>query len=248
MTLQRPLRVLIVDDEDSFRLSLEIALKMSDKHSVESCGSGESAVELLQNNEYDVMLLDYKLPEMSGLDVLIWMREKNIDTPVIMLTGMGSEELAVDVMKLGAYDYISKPHLEIDRLAHTISNVHDRYLYRKEMENRKLEEHKEKERQKELASLQTFQNSINSLGQFLNNGVVSLETKIQTRESELLKFVNTEGREEVHKTFTDLKQELEIISSGVKSMLELSTLVGHKLDSIQNKQQEEDKENAKKES
>lgn len=237
----RPLRILIVDDEASFRMSLEIALKMSNKYTVESCESGEMAIELIQNNEYDAILLDYKLPEMSGLEVLQWMHEKNIDVPVIMLTGVGTEELAVDAMKLGAYDYISKPHLEIDRLPLTISSVHERHLYRKDMERRKLEEHKEQERQKELASLQMFQSTVNSLGQFLNNGLVTLATKINNKENELSKFVKAEGKEEILQLFAELKHELDVISSGIKSMLELSTLVTQKLEGIQNFHREENK-------
>lgn len=245
MTLTRPLSVLIVDDEDSFRMSLEIALKMSNRHLIESCSSGEMAIELLGKKEYDVILLDYKMPNKSGLDVLQWMHSNKIDTPVIMLTGVGSEELAVGAMKLGAYDYISKVHLEIDRLPLTISSVHERHLYRKEIEHRKLEEQKEEERRKELSSLQMFQNTVSSVGEFVNSGLATLAGKIQDRESELMKFVKAEGQEELLKTLADLKHELEVVSSGVKSMLELSTLVTQKLEGIQNSRREEGKDSQK---
>jgi len=233
MTVPKPLRVLIVDDEDSFRLGLEIALKMSDDYVVESCGSGETAMELLQNNEYDVVLLDHKLPEMSGLEVLRRMHEKNIDIPAIMITGFGSEELAVDTMKLGAYDYISKAHLEVDRLPLTINNVYERHLLRKEMEQRKLEERKQKERQQELEVLRSFQNTVSSVGQFVTNSLSTLGTMLQQREGELMKFIKEGGREELQKTLAEMKQELEVISSGVKSMLDLSSLVTQKLEEIQ---------------
>lgn len=241
MTLSRPIRVLIVDDEDSFRMSLEIALKMSSKHLIESCDTGETTIELLKQNEFDVILLDNKLPEMSGMDVLRWMHENNNDTPVIFLTGVGSEEIAVDAMKLGAYDYISKAHLEIDRLPLTINSVHERHMYRREMFRRQLEEQKQQERQKELAALQMFQNTVNSLGQFVNNGLTSLSKMIEDREHELVKSVSAEGRERLQKTIADLKHELEVISSGVKSMLNLSTLVTQKLAGIQNSHKQEEK-------
>lgn len=233
MTIPKPLRVLIVDDEDSFRLGLEIALKMSDDYVVESCGTGETAMELLQNNEYDVVLLDHKLPEMSGLEVLRRMHLKNIDIPAIMITGFGSEELAVDTMKLGAYDYISKAHLEVDKLPLTINNVYERHLLRKEMEHRRLEERKQQERQEELAVLRTFQNTVSSVGQFVTNSLTTLGTMIQNREGDLMKFVKEAGREELQKTLAEMKQELEVISSGVKSMLDLSSLVTQKLEEIQ---------------
>jgi DNA-binding NtrC family response regulator len=241
MTIKRPLNVLVVDDEDSFRLGLEIALKMSDRHIVESCGTGERALELMKNKGYDVILLDYKLPDFSGLEVLRRMHEKNIDTPVIMLTGLGTEEIAVNSMKHGAYDYISKAHLEIDRLPLTINNVYERHLLRKEMEHRKLQERKQHERQEELAVLQTFQNTVSSVGQFVTNSLSTLGTMIQHREEELMKFTKKEGQEEMQKTFSELKHELEVISSGVKSMLDLSALVTQKLDEIQQSQPQPDK-------
>lgn len=244
MTIPKPLRVLIVDDEDSFRLGLEIALKMSDDYLVESCGTGEGAKSLLQSKQYDVVLLDHKLPEMSGLAVLRWMHEKNIDVPVIMITGYGSEELAVDTMKLGAYDYISKAHLEVDKLPLTINSVYERHLLRREMEHRKLEERKQHERQEELAILRTFQNTVNSVGQFVTSSLNTLGTMIQSREGELMKFVKDSGHDELQKTLAEMKQELEVISSGVKSMLDLSSLVTQKLEEIQQFQRDAEKKNS----
>lgn len=236
--MTRPFHVLVVDDEDAFRMSLEIGLKLSRRHTVDSCGTGEKAIEMLGAGEFDVALLDYKLPDMSGLDVLQWMHEKGVDIPVIMLTGYGSEELAVEAMKLGAYDYISKANLEIDRLPITISSVYERHQYRKEMERRRLEERGEQERQKELAALQMFQSTVSSVGQFVTSGLTTLASRIQERENELLRVANESSREEIRNTMANLKHELEVISSGVKSMLELSTLVTQKLEGIQRPQRE----------
>ena len=234
MALSPPLRVLVVDDEDSFRMSLEIGLRMFKSYEIESCDSGEKAVELLRKDSYDVVFMDYKMVEMTGLDVLRWMNEKNIDTPVVMLTGAGSEEIAVNAMKLGAYDYIMKEQLSVDRLPLTVNSVHERHLYRKELFRRQLEDRKDQHRQKELAALQMFQNTVNSVGQFVNGGLSNLSKKIQDREGDVLGFVRSEGRERVVEMLEDLRHELEVISAGVKSMLELSTLVGEKLEGIQN--------------
>jgi DNA-binding NtrC family response regulator len=98
--------VLLVDDEDSFRLSIEMALKMTNEFIVQSCDSGESAVRILRKEAFDVILLDYKMSEMSGLDVLEWMHSQKILTPVILVTGAGSEAIAIEALKLGAYDYL----------------------------------------------------------------------------------------------------------------------------------------------
>ncbi|MEX1138773.1 MAG: response regulator [Bacteroidota bacterium] len=230
----KPLRILVVDDQDSFRMSLEIALSISEKHEVTMSDSGEDAIEKLKADEYDVVLLDYKMPGLSGLDVLAWMHENKNDTPVIMLTAAGSEEVAVEAMKLGAYDYLSKEHIEIDRLPLTINSVHERYLYRREISLRERQEIEHREQQKDMASLQMFQSTVNSIGQFVNNGLFQLTKEISSAESELLKYVNDDGRKAFLDSFSSLKQEFEVVSSGLKSMLDLTTLVTQKLEGIQN--------------
>lgn len=230
----KPLRVLVVDDQDSFRMSLEIALSISEKHEVTMSDSGEDAIEKLKADEYDVVLLDYKMPGLSGLDVLAWMHENKNDTPVIMLTAAGSEEVAVEAMKLGAYDYLSKEHIEIDRLPLTINSVRERYLYRREISRRERQEIEQREQQKDMASLQMFQSTVNSIGQFVNNGLFQLTKEISSAESELLKYVTEDGRQAFLASFSSLKQEFEVVSSGLKSMLDLTTLVTQKLEGIQN--------------
>lgn len=230
----KPLRVLVVDDQDSFRMSLEIALSISDKHEVTMSDSGEDAIEKLKADAYDVMLLDYKMPGMSGLDVLGWMHENKVDTPVIMLTAAGSEEVAVEAMKLGAYDYLSKEHIEIDRLPLTINSVYERHLYRREMNRREREELELREQQKDMASLQMFQHTVNSIGQFVNNGLSQLANEINGAEARLLPSVKDEGRQAFLETFAALKQEFDVVSSGLKSMLDLTALVSQKLEGIRN--------------
>jgi DNA-binding response OmpR family regulator len=230
----KPLSVLVVDDQDSFRMSLEIALSISDKHEVTMSDSGEDAVEKLKADTYDVILLDYKMPGMSGLDVLAWMHENKVDTPVIMLTAAGSEEVAVEAMKLGAYDYLSKEHIEIDRLPLTINSVFERYLYRREMSKRERQEVEMREQQKDMASLQMFQHTVNSIGQFVNNGLSQLSKEIGNAETLLLPFVKEDGRQTFLETFNALKQEFEVVSSGLKSMLDLTALVSQKLEGIRN--------------
>lgn len=215
-------------------MSLEIALSISEKHEVTMSDSGEDAIEKLKADEYDVVLLDYKMPGLSGLDVLAWMHENKNDTPVIMLTAAGSEEVAVEAMKLGAYDYLSKEHIEIDRLPLTINSVHERYLYRREISRRERQEIEQREQQKDMASLQMFQSTVNSIGQFVNNGLYQLTKEIGNAESELLRYVNEDGRQAFLTSFSSLKQEFEVVSSGLKSMLDLTTLVTQKLEGIQN--------------
>ena len=226
------LRVLIVDDEDSFRLSLEMALKMTDKFSVRSCGSGESAIELLKNEQFDTILLDNKMEDMSGLEVLQWMHNQEIQTPTIMITAAGSEAVAVEAMKLGVYDYLRKDQLDIDRLRLAIKSVCERYLFKQQMIEREAEKRLLKEKQKELDSLRLFHDTVNSVGQLLEKSLSDLQKNLGSIERELLGSVTDSAHERFKEVFSELHQSLEVISSGVGSMRNLSSLVTHRLDEI----------------
>ncbi|MCX6135432.1 MAG: response regulator [Ignavibacteriales bacterium] len=227
------LRVLIVDDEDSFRLSIEMALKMSDKFSVRSCGSGEAAMELLKTEQFDAILLDNKMEDMSGLEVLQWMHEQEIQTPTIMITAAGSETVAVEAMKLGVYDYLRKDQLDIDRLRLAIKSVCERYLFKQEMIEREAEKRMLKEKQKELDSLRLFHDTVNSVGQLLEKSLTDLQKNLGDFQTELLGSVTDGAHARFKEVFKELHQSVEVISTGVASMRNLSAVVTHRLDEIQ---------------
>ncbi len=99
--------VLIVDDEPDIRDALEEVLR--NDYQVSSVEDGRAAVVSLEHSQYDVVLLDLKMPYLTGLDVLKEIRRNKQDVSVIMLTGYATVETAVEAMKLGAYDFIRKP-------------------------------------------------------------------------------------------------------------------------------------------
>ncbi|MCW3142139.1 MAG: response regulator [Methanophagales archaeon] len=101
------------------------------KFSVDSAESGEECIEKLVKERYDVILLDYSLPKMSGLDVLAKIIEDEYDAPVIMVTGRGDEETAVKAMKWGATDYIVKSGDYLKTLLLCIQNVVAQYEMKK---------------------------------------------------------------------------------------------------------------------
>jgi DNA-binding response OmpR family regulator len=210
-----------------------MALKMTNDFFVQSCDSGESALEILKKEAFDVILLDYRMGEMSGLDVLEWMHSQKVLTPVILVTAAGSETVAVEAMKLGAYDYLRKDQLDIDRLAIAVKSVHERHLYRKQMIERQAEDRLLEEKQQELDSLQTFHNTVNSVGQLVEKSLADLAASLERYEKELLKTVK-EGNEGQCKTvFKEVRQGIDVVASGVSSMRNLSTMVTRKLDEIQ---------------
>ncbi len=226
------LHVLLVDDEDSFRLSIEMGLKMTNDFIVQSCDSGESAVELLQKENFDVILLDNRMGEMSGMDVLEWMHSQKITTPVILVTAAGSESTAIEAMQLGVYDYILKDHIDVERLSIAVKSVHERYLYRKQIIENEAKERILEEKQHELDSLHTFHNTVNSVGQLVEKSLGDLVKSLDRYEGELLGAIKDGHEGEFQKVFSELKQNIDVVSSGVGSMRNLSTMITRKLDEI----------------
>jgi DNA-binding response OmpR family regulator len=232
MASSRLIRVLLVDDEDSFRLSIELALKMTDQFSVQSCGSGEAALDLLKAETFDVVLLDNRMEDMSGLEVLQWMQSQGISTPTIMVTAAGSETVAVEAMKLGVYDYLRKDQLDIDRLRMAIKSVVERYHYRMEAVQREAEQHLLKEKQKDLESLRLYHTTVNSVGQLLEKNLSEFEKNLERYELELTISIDAAARERFRQVFREMRQTVEVLASGVSSMRGLSSVVTHRLDGI----------------
>jgi DNA-binding NtrC family response regulator len=101
-------KVLIIDDEKNIRIALTKCLK-GEGYIVDSVEDGIEGLDKLSSAKYDLVLLDINLPELSGLKVLEKIREKGITSNVIIMTAYGTIEKAVEAMKLGALDFISKP-------------------------------------------------------------------------------------------------------------------------------------------
>jgi two-component system response regulator AtoC len=102
------LKVLVVDDEENLRHWLKLILTDAG-YETDEAASGEEAFKKFENNIYDFVLCDIRMPKMDGPSMLHEMRRRQIPATVIMMSAYGSEETAVEAMKLGAYDYISKP-------------------------------------------------------------------------------------------------------------------------------------------
>ncbi len=125
-------KILIVEDEKAIRNVLKNILQDEDKsYQISEAEHGKAAIDLLANDEHDLVLCDIKMPGMDGLEVLDHIRAKHPDTTVVMISGHGDLETAVDSMRKGAYDYISKPP-DLNRLLNTVRNALDRHNLEKE--------------------------------------------------------------------------------------------------------------------
>jgi two-component system nitrogen regulation response regulator NtrX len=116
--------ILIVDDEKAIRKTLGEILSY-EGYKMDEAGDGEEALKRFKEKTYDVVLCDIKMPKMDGIEFLERARESNPDVPIIMISGHGTIETAVEAVKKGAYDYISKPP-DLNRLLITIRNAMDK--------------------------------------------------------------------------------------------------------------------------
>ena len=156
------------------------------------------------------------MPGISGLGVLQWMRERKMETPVIMVTAAGSEDIAVESMKLGAYDYVRKEQLDIDHIGILMNGVIERHLFREEKTHR---EQMEREREKSLLAVETFHTTLASVAQMVNNSVTLMLLKVRRYEKELQPYVTAEGQGRLPQVFADVRQEYGAISNAIMSML-----------------------------
>lgn len=116
--------ILIIDDEKAIRKTLGEILSY-EGYKIDEAIDGEEGLKKFKEKSYDVVLTDIKMPKMDGIDFLEKSRESNSDIPIIMISGHGTIETAVEAVKKGAFDYISKPP-DLNRLLITIRNAIDR--------------------------------------------------------------------------------------------------------------------------
>jgi len=116
--------ILVIDDERSIRNTLKEVLEY-ESHQVDLAEDGLAGLEMIRDNHYDIVLCDIKMPKMDGLEVLQKIFEQTRDLQVIMISGHGTVDSAVEAIKKGAYDFIEKP-LDLNRLLITIRNAMDK--------------------------------------------------------------------------------------------------------------------------
>ncbi|MCX6138231.1 MAG: response regulator [Ignavibacteriales bacterium] len=226
------LRLLVADDEDSFRLSVEMGLKMTDKYAVDTAESGETAVEKIKSSSYDVILLDNKMPGMDGLEVVEWMHQNHVHTPVIMFTNMGSEEVIIEAMKSGVYDYLRKDEIQIGRLSAAIQAVHERYLNRRQLIEHEAEEKLFREKERDLDALEALHASIISTHRLLERDVAAL-SRLQTLCREQFSSLLPPDKAELfNSVMREIEQHIDTALIGIRSVSAISGLGVQKIEDI----------------
>ena len=116
--------ILIIDDERNIRKTLTEILTY-EGYKIEEAADGEEGLKKFKEKNYDLVLCDIKMPKLDGIEFLEKAKEINADVPIIIISGHGNIETAVDAVKKGAFDYISKPP-DLNRLLITLRNAMDR--------------------------------------------------------------------------------------------------------------------------
>ncbi len=117
-------KILVIDDEKAIRNTLKEVLEY-ENHEVDLAEDGPTGLEQFGNGQYDIVLCDIKMPKMDGVEVLDKIIEAGTDTPVVMISGHGNIDTAVESIKKGAFDFLEKP-LDLNRVLITIRNATDK--------------------------------------------------------------------------------------------------------------------------
>lgn len=131
-------RILIIEDEEAIRrVLIKILSEENASYELFEASDGVSGLNMVKNNNFDLILCDIKMPKMDGVEVLENIKKIKEQIPIVMISGHGDLETAVSTMRLGAYDYISKPP-DLNRLLNTVRNAidHQKLIF----ENKKLKQ------------------------------------------------------------------------------------------------------------
>ncbi len=217
---QNSLNILLVDDDEFFSTIVASQLEDEYLHKVKVVDSGKGAIEALQkgNIHFDIILTDYNMPEMNGIELLKWIKSQNIETPVVMLTAAGSDVVAVEAMKLGAYDYVRKEQLDIQHLGVVINGTFERYQFR-------IAKALEEERTREIAlnklATDKVRDVLNAITPALNSALANINSDIETKGEEIYKSLPLQQREELRSLLKNIQRETVSLETSIRGLLGL---------------------------
>ena len=216
------LRVLVAEDEESFLRVLTTVLESTKHFTVYPCEEGEEAVAALKRSHFDIIILDHKLPGMSGLNVLQWIHEQKLDIPVIMLTGAGSENIAVEVMKLGAYDYLRKDSFDRTHFPIIVNGVYERYLFKRDKEQR---EARARKLERDIVAFELLSVSLSSFARDVSDTLTTVTQLTDESERTLHPLLPPHGKEHFNIYLKKIREEYRTLIAIGRSIVSLSKVV-----------------------
>jgi DNA-binding NtrC family response regulator len=211
-------KILIIDDERAIRRALREILEFED-FQVDEAENGVEGLDKAKNTLYDIIFCDIKMPQMDGMEVLDALNKAKVETPVIMISGHGNIETAVEAIKKGAFDFIEKP-LDLNRILVTIRNAKDRVVLVEETKQLKL-------------TVRKFKSS-SIIGE--TDGILQIKEMIEkvapSDARVLITGGNGTGKELVARSLHDLSNRkkmpfIEVNCAAIPSELIESELFGH---------------------
>ena len=193
------IKILIVDDDEVIA-DILLELLSEKERSVDVCYNGLDAIENIQKNSYDLIIVDLVMPKMGGMDVLKYAKKANPDTIVIILTGYASLETAILAIKAGAHDYITKP-FKLEEIKISVENAigtiklyrenrellkklqdayHELMLLKKDS-GKKIANNRKKDNEKKVANINFFPSNMPSLQYMYDNS--SLDSHVDKLEA-----------------------------------------------------------------
>ncbi len=214
------MRILLVDDDETYARVVSLALEEEYGFEVVVVLGGQEAIDLLKSGDraFSVIVLDYRMPQVTGIDVLRWMQRHEISIPAFILTAAGSESVVVEAMKLDAYDYFRKEDTDIGRLADHIRATHDRHLERLA---RALEEEFSGQKSKGDSERAQVDKLVSAMTPTLDAAFNRIATDLDANEVGLFAGVPEGEREELKKLFKGMQQEFGKLQTVVGGLLSL---------------------------
>ncbi len=217
---QEALDILLVDDDEFFADIVAGQLEEELNHHVTIARGGSQAKELLEKNgtHFDIVLTDYYMPDMNGVDLLQWMHDSHIEIPVVMLTAVGSDLVAVDAMKLGAYDYVRKEQLDLQHLGVVINATKERHRFRVAQA---LEEERAMEMKLNKLATDKVRDVLNAITPNLNTALANINVEIETSGEELCTEVPSPHREKLRCFLRRIQHDAVTLETSIKGLLGL---------------------------
>ena len=208
---KRPPRILIVDDEQVIRDILKDFLLM-ENYEIFCADNGEYALELLTSHKFDLVLSDLKMPVMGGLELLRGIKEKELNVVIIIMTGFGTVETAIDAMKLGAYDYILKP-FKVEEVIRLVERALEKRCL--EMENIQL---------KETLSLYRISEAISSSLKVDKILDLVVDTTFDESNADIVSLILCNKQGEISKKLEKVSRNNNILIANINEFVDLKIL------------------------
>ncbi len=218
--MQSNLRILLIDDDKAFIDVIALRLREECHHQTTVVYSAVEALQKLETMSagVDVILVDYEMPEMNGIEFLRWMRANNKKTPVIVLTALSSERLASEAMKLGAYDYLRKEVFDLKSLTHAIDATYERRLFHVAQE---FEEERLREMGLDRQATDKVRDVLNTITPPLHTALANINFELEVKSWAILAELPPGSREKIETLLVDVGKEVRVLENSVRGLLTL---------------------------